>query len=266
MYDVDQPIYVLEHPLEQIGYQIVHSITGRIRIRVSWLDTDVESASKYQRLLEALSYINTVRINPLARSMVIEYNPRQLKITEAEELVIGAMQQVKLTPPVQTTTIETPPAAEPPSDEPEPVPEIPQPASPTVESSVIPEIPSPWDESMSIELPNSIETPNPVETKNSLPESHSTASLAERLKVTSQAITRRRTKADFQTWTQAQDPERIAWCYDETSRSFYPVTTPEPRPEPLKIEGSIDETLNKEDNKQTKQDLTQTKSRSDKQK
>lgn len=228
--------------MEQIGYQIVHSIAGRIRIRVSWLETDVESASKYQRLLEALSYVDNVRANPLANSIVITYHFKQLNIAEAEELFIGLMQQVKLTPPVQTTTIETPLETEPPSDE--PVAETPQPvASPT---STIPEIPSPWDES---------EISNPIESKNSPPESHSTASLAERLKVTSQAITRRRTKADFQTWTQAQDPEKIAWCYDETSRSFHPIT--EPKPDSLSLAESIDETLESEDTKPV-----QTKSRS----
>lgn len=229
--------------MEQIGYQIVHSIAGRIRIRVSWLETDVESASKYQRLLEALSYVNAVRLNSLAHSIVIEYNSKQIGTIEAEELFIGLMQQVKLTPPVQTTTIETPPEAEP--DEPEPVSEPPQPAP--VQSSVIPEIPSPWDESVSID-----ETPSTSEPENSLPEPHSTALLAERLKVTSQAITRRRTKADFQTWTQAQDPDRIAWQYDKDSRSFHPIVT---RPDPHEVAESIDETLDKE-SKPTTPDLS----------
>ncbi|GAP94837.1 HMA2 domain-containing protein [Leptolyngbya sp. NIES-2104] len=234
---------MLEYLLKQIGYQIVHSIAGRTRIRVSWLETDVESASKYQRLLEALSYVNAVRLNPLAHSIVIEYNSKQISIAEAEELFIGLMQQVKLTPPIQTTTIETPPEAEP--DEPEPVSETSQ--SAPVQSSVIPEIPSPWDESVSID-----ETPSTLAPESSLPEPHSTASLAERLKVTSQAITRRRTKADFQIWTQAQDPERIAWYYDAVSRSFHPVTA---RPDSHKIVESIDETLN-EKSKLAKPDLT----------
>lgn len=252
MYDVDQPIDVLEYPLEQIGYQIVHSIAGRIRIRVSWLETDVESASKYQRLLEALSYVDTVRANPLARSIVIGYHPKQLNIAEAEELFIGLMQQVKLTPPVQTTTIETPLETEPADAEPEPASENPQ--SDPAPTSVVSEIPSPWDE------PTAIEIPNPVEPANPPPDPHSTASLAERLKVTSQAITRRRTKSDFQAWTQAQDPERIAWCYDEPSRSFHPITSVESKLEAHKIVDGIDETLEIEESKQ--QDLTQPKSRS----
>jgi hypothetical protein len=242
--------------LEQIGYQIVHSIAGRIRIRVPWLETDAEAASKYQRLLEALSYVNSVRTNSLAQSMVILYNAKTLTIAEAEELVIAAMQQVKLTPPMEAPTIETEPAEQssplittPPSSPTKPAskPNSAPPEFPNSKQSAIPEIPSPWDESedsiapINSELFDEVEEVEEVEADQAK-QTLSTSLLAKRLRVTSQAITQRRTKTDFQTWTQAQDPDRIAWRYDAATRAFYPVNLPKS----IETTEIIDENLGQE--------------------
>ncbi len=226
--------------MAQVGYQIVHSIAGRIRIRVPWLETDLQAASNYQRLVEALSGVKVVRINPLAQSIVVEYSPKAMSPAQAQELLISTMQQVKLTPPADAPTIEDQEDSEPAATDPSPEPDRePTPASTTPPSgskqSIVSEIPSPWDE----------ETLQPSETSKFMeenffktqtsPESSdpicSTASLAERLKVTSQAITRRRMKTDFGQWTQAQDPEGIAWNYHEHDRSFRPVSAKDPAPE-----------------------------------
>ncbi|WP_218079907.1 heavy metal translocating P-type ATPase [Anthocerotibacter panamensis] len=47
--------------------------------------------------------------------------------------------------------------------------------------------------------------------------------LAKRLGVTYQSITVRRLRPDFSQWCQVQDPEGLAWRYDEQSKKFYSV-------------------------------------------
>lgn len=252
------PIHAqIKTPLESVGYQIVHAIAGRIRIRVPWLETDSQSASKYQQLVEAIDSVKLVRINPLAQSIVVEYNPKRVPLAEMEDLLIAAMQQVKLTPPATAPTVEQEPEPENRSDSSQvpvteipitevPITEVPITETPTVEEIIeptsevppvevpaksspepkrsdIPEIPSPWDDDPSSES-NLEKTMTHTIAESTTPELVcSTSTLAKRLKVTSQAITRRRMKSDFGQWTQAQDPEGIAWNYDEDDRLFRPV-------------------------------------------
>lgn len=229
--------------MDSVGYQIVHSIAGRIRIRVPWLDTDPQSTSTYQQLVEAISGVKLVRVNPLAKSIVVEYNSKIVPVAKMEDLLISTMQQVKLTPPAAAPTVEQEPKLE---DQPI-VSEIPivdetigrepavlsveEPAkSPPESKSPIPEIPSPWDDEPFPEpfpeppLEESMTDTIAQQTTPIIPEMIcSTSALAKRLKVTSQAITRRRLKSDFGQWTQAQDPEGVAWCYHEDDRLFRPV-------------------------------------------
>ncbi|BAU13730.1 hypothetical protein LEP3755_42710 [Leptolyngbya sp. NIES-3755] len=231
--------------MESVGYQIIHSIAGRIRLRVPWLETDSQSAGTYQQLVEAIDGVKTVRINPLAQSIVVEYNAKRVPLVKMEDLLIAVMQQVKLTPPAAAPTVEqeaenssnsseipvkeipiteTQPIEEPiePTSEVPPV-EVPTKSSPEPKRSNISEIPSPWDDEPSPE-PNLEKTMTHTIVESSTSELVcSTSTLAKRLKVTSQAITRRRMKSDFGQWTQAQDPEGIAWNYHEDDRLFRPV-------------------------------------------
>jgi hypothetical protein len=52
---------------------------------------------------------------------------------------------------------------------------------------------------------------------------HSTSALAKRLGVSLQALNGRRSRIDFTDWSQARDPEGVAWGYDATSKTFHPV-------------------------------------------
>jgi hypothetical protein len=52
----------------------------------------------------------------------------------------------------------------------------------------------------------------------------STSALAKRLQVTSQALTRNRSKSDFAEWTRIRDPQGIAWKFEGESKTFYPIT------------------------------------------
>jgi cation transport ATPase len=49
--------------------------------------------------------------------------------------------------------------------------------------------------------------------------------LAKRLKITSQALTHKRSKPDFADWSQVRDPDGQAWIYEPTSRWFYAIST-----------------------------------------
>ncbi len=56
-----------------MDYQIVHSITGRFRFRVPKLARDGEFAAQLSGLVESLEFVTAVRINPVAASLVVNY-------------------------------------------------------------------------------------------------------------------------------------------------------------------------------------------------
>ncbi|MGV0027508.1 HMA2 domain-containing protein [Phormidesmis priestleyi] len=208
--------------MEQIGYQIVHAIAGRMRIKAVWLETDPEAAGKLQRLIESLSFMTSVRLNPLAQSIVLTYKASAISLEEAQAQLISIIEQVNpVPPPVEPPITETAPPEAPPttkstatSESPTSPPTTKSAAtseSATSESTATPVIPSPWDDSSEL-----------MDDRADM-QLHSTASLAKRLNTTSQAITQRRTQPNFDGWTQVQDPDGIAWNYDEASQSFRPV-------------------------------------------
>ncbi|BAZ68991.1 MAG: hypothetical protein KME28_17640 [Pelatocladus maniniholoensis HA4357-MV3] len=59
---------------ERIDYQVVHAITGRIRIKIPSLRIDPDYADKLQRLVKSLGAVTHVHINYASASIVIEYN------------------------------------------------------------------------------------------------------------------------------------------------------------------------------------------------
>jgi hypothetical protein len=59
-------------------YTIVHSVPGRIRLRVERLRGDRLYAKRLETLLREVAQVNHVRINTTAASLVIQYDPGQL--------------------------------------------------------------------------------------------------------------------------------------------------------------------------------------------
>lgn len=59
-------------------YTIVHSVPGRIRLRVERLRGDRLYAKRLETLLREVEQVNLVRINATAASLVIQYDPGQL--------------------------------------------------------------------------------------------------------------------------------------------------------------------------------------------
>jgi Heavy metal associated domain 2 len=256
--------------LEDVGYQVVHAIAGRIRIRIPWLESDADGVGRLQRLLESLNFVTDVRVNPIAQSIIITYRASAISSQAAVERFVDALQQVKPTPvatmpqdshlqeepflqmaqtvaqtvaqtlqsvaQAASSAVQQPSSDRPPSA----TTTVPSPQqSPSPEA--VPEMPTPWDDPDGTEMPATVikststasaaspmppVQPTPTPNTPGQPELwlHSTASLAKRLNVTSQAITRRRGQPDFSTWTQKQDPEGVAWSYDANSQSFYPFT------------------------------------------
>ncbi len=193
--------------MEEIGYQIVHAIAGRMRIRAAWLETNPVAAGQLQRLMESLTYVTSVRINPLAQSIVVTYQVQTIATPDAEAQLIAAIQAVNPFPPPPVPDNPPDPAHSPVT--PSPPVTVSQPhqtgSGLATPPAAIPDLPSPWDE------------PAPTVPL------HSTASLAKRLNTTSQAITQRKAQLNFATWTQGQDPDGMAWCYEAESQSFRPV-------------------------------------------
>lgn len=61
---------------EAVHYQVVHWIRGRFRIRIPRLGFDAEYGARLLYIVGSLPAVTTARINPPARSLVVEYNPK----------------------------------------------------------------------------------------------------------------------------------------------------------------------------------------------
>lgn len=242
--------------MKENEYQVVQAIAGRTRIRIPWLKTNEEATGKLQRLIESLHYVTSVRVNPLAQSLIVLYRASAVSPAELEAQVADAIHQANPVSPLSASPVPAPAIASPlPVAPPTPVEVEPaaqsSPTQPAVNSPAA-VIPSPWDEPSEPEpvaethaesqpaVSESASQPEPegakpaptisradvIEPEKATLQMHSTTSLAKRLNTTSQAITHRRNRPDFPTWTQSQDPERIAWKYDAASQSFGPADAP----------------------------------------
>ncbi|MBE9228424.1 hypothetical protein IQ264_23670 [Phormidium sp. LEGE 05292] len=83
---------------EKLNYRVVHSIPGRIRIRIPRLVDDLEYANKLKHLIEALDFVTYVRINSTASSLVVEYNFHQGFRETMEEQIFRAIASVEQLP------------------------------------------------------------------------------------------------------------------------------------------------------------------------
>ena len=57
------------------GYAIVHSVPGRIRLRIERVSNEPSFARRLERLIGADDHVLDVRINPAAASVRIYYQP-----------------------------------------------------------------------------------------------------------------------------------------------------------------------------------------------
>jgi cation transport ATPase len=76
-----------------MNYQLVHSIVGRLRIRISQLAWDEGFAHKLNGLVEQLTFVTNVRINPAASSLIVTYDPEQILGFMMQDLISGCISQ-----------------------------------------------------------------------------------------------------------------------------------------------------------------------------
>ena len=92
---------------EKIDYRVVHEIVGRIRIRIPRLAVDPAYAAKLQQSVKSINSVTSVRINPLASSIVVQYRASAVSNAIQEHLFACIQQAVhvgepaKFTPPTQ---------------------------------------------------------------------------------------------------------------------------------------------------------------------
>lgn len=80
--------------VEKVDYQLVHCTLGRFRIRIPRLAEDSEYANKLRNLVESLDSVTSVRINPAASSLVVEYDRKASEVVtdKLQKQVFNAIQ------------------------------------------------------------------------------------------------------------------------------------------------------------------------------
>jgi len=76
--------------------QVVHTTAGRFRIRVPQVTNDLEYANKLNWLVESLDFVTSVRINPAASSLIVNYEASMVSIAAAQEKLFTCIQQASV--------------------------------------------------------------------------------------------------------------------------------------------------------------------------
>jgi len=91
-----KPIGQLVYQSSQtVEHQIVHCTKGRLRIRISQLSGDVDYGKKLNWLLESIDFVISVRINPLANSLIIYYQASEISEKAIWQSLLDAIEQAK---------------------------------------------------------------------------------------------------------------------------------------------------------------------------
>lgn len=80
-----------------MDYQIVHSIAGRFRFRIPQLTWDAKFASQLSELVDSLEFVTSVRVNPHAASLVVNY---ELTATAVVQTSVASCIQKASNPPI----------------------------------------------------------------------------------------------------------------------------------------------------------------------
>jgi Heavy metal associated domain 2 len=225
-----------------MNYQIVHAIDGRIRIRMPQL-AEESFGQQLKSQIEQLKAVTSVRINSQAVSIVITYRDRLITDLAMQEELHQIIEQLLPAepPPTVADVSEVPEASAPTWTEPVTPPAVANTANLDLNQSVdlnedvwadpaetAKQAPKSEPRHQVLDQEKRAEITN--ETLSLFPEHfdrspHSTTLLAKRLGVSIQAINLRRSKPDFATWSQTNDPDGIAWRYQEELKVFVPVQT-----------------------------------------
>lgn len=83
---------------EEEDYKIVHSVPGRIRLRIPRLMNDPLYAQRLEKLLSAESKVKHVRINPAASSLIIQYDGEGMSELELGMYLLNILDRANSAP------------------------------------------------------------------------------------------------------------------------------------------------------------------------
>ncbi|WP_186005376.1 HMA2 domain-containing protein [Pleurocapsa sp. PCC 7327] len=70
---------------------MINAFAGRLRLRIPRLKNDPTYASEIENKVKELNFITSVRVNPVASSLVITYAKRRIAASEAESRLLAAI-------------------------------------------------------------------------------------------------------------------------------------------------------------------------------
>ncbi|MCX7593628.1 MAG: heavy metal translocating P-type ATPase [Fischerella sp.] len=85
-----------EKHVGEIDYQIIHTTSGRLRIKIPRLSQDVGYTNQLIWLIESFDFIISVRINPAAESLIIHYQENLVSSTAVKESLRTIIQQAAI--------------------------------------------------------------------------------------------------------------------------------------------------------------------------
>ncbi len=84
---------ITDIPLNDLQYEIVHRIPGRLRVRVPRLSQDQAYACRLNWFIETLHFVISVRLNPLVDSIVIYYETHTVSEEDVQKAFVAALEQ-----------------------------------------------------------------------------------------------------------------------------------------------------------------------------
>lgn len=82
-----------DRAFNNLQYEIVHWIPGRLRVRVPQLSQDPAYACRLNWFIETLQFVISVRMNPLVAAIVISYDPQTAAQEEVQQAFVTALQR-----------------------------------------------------------------------------------------------------------------------------------------------------------------------------
>ncbi|WP_013324241.1 HMA2 domain-containing protein [Gloeothece verrucosa] len=108
-----------DHKAKTIVYQVMSSIPGRIRLRIPSLSANLALRENLKKFIESVKGVTQVRLNPMAESIIVNFNQNQISSAQLENQLAQAIeQQISIASPpptlskavnVQPTTPSQPP-------------------------------------------------------------------------------------------------------------------------------------------------------------
>ncbi|MBD6618834.1 cadmium-translocating P-type ATPase [Komarekiella sp. 'clone 1'] len=98
-----------QQQLSQVTYSVIHAIRGRVRFHVPRLRHDTNYAHRLQGLVQADPLVTSVRINPVAASLVVTYKcdlVADAKMRSRLSYLILAANDVAITPAANTSSAD----------------------------------------------------------------------------------------------------------------------------------------------------------------